>query len=290
MTAELTPEAWATLEPLFAKFAAPGMGNPADPHPCTSGTPTQEQIDDDHRSPAQRRHDALIALGRIVLMSDLGKLNGLPVQIIIRTTLHDLESRAGVGVTGGGTRLPIRDVLRMASHAHHSLAVFDGVTGRALDLFRTKRVANVDQRTVLIARDGGCTKPGCTVGAYGTQVHHAVADWRHGGQTNVNELGLACGGDNRLVDDGAWTTRINDRHEVEWIPPPHLDTGQTRINSCHTPERHLRPPDDPDEPEVQRDNATDSGESRPVPEPQTTTSPGDPGQPGGPEPPHQDCG
>jgi hypothetical protein len=49
---ELTPQAWAVWEVIFAKYAAPGMCNPADDEPCTSGTPTQAQIDNDQRSPA----------------------------------------------------------------------------------------------------------------------------------------------------------------------------------------------------------------------------------------------
>ena len=238
---------------IFAKYAAPGMCNPDDPEPCTSGTPTQAQIDNDHRSLAQRQHDALIAVGRIALMSgELGQLNGLPVSIIIRTTLQDLESRAGVGVTGGGTVMPIADVIRLGGHANHYLAVFDQATGSALDLFRARRVASPAQRIMLIGRDGGCTKPCCTVGPYGAQVHHVVADWAEGGNTNVDELGLACGPDNRMVGDGGWTTTINGRGEVEWIPPPQLDTGQTRVNYYHRPERLLRPPDD-DEPDPDDD-------------------------------------
>ncbi|WP_283631621.1 DUF222 domain-containing protein [Mycolicibacterium poriferae] len=244
ISGELTPEAWALLEAIFAKYAAPGMCNPDDPQPCTSGTPSQAQIDNDHRSLAQRQHDALVAVLRIALMSgQLGQLNGLPVSVIIRTTLQDLESRAGIGVTGGGTRIPIAEVIRLAAHAHHSLAVFDKATGSALDLFRARRVASPAQRIMLIARDGGCTKPGCTVGAYGSQAHHVVADWNDGGNTNVDELGLACGPDNRAVSPDGWTTEMNERGEVEWIPPPALDTGQTRINTYHRPERLLRPPD-----------------------------------------------
>ena len=246
-TADLTPEGWAVLEVIFAKYAAPGMCNPDDPEPCTSGTPTQAQIDNDHRSLAQRQHDALIAVGRIALMSgELGQLNGLPVSVIIRTTLQDLESRAGVGVTGGGTVMPIAEVIRLAGHANHYLAVFDKATGSALDLFRAKRVASPAQRIMLISRDGGCTKPCCTVGPYGSQVHHVVADWVDGGNTNVDELGLACGPDNRMVAKGGWTTTINARGEVEWTPPPQLDTGQARVNYYHRPERLLRPPDDED--------------------------------------------
>jgi hypothetical protein len=248
VTGNLTPEAKAVWEVIFAKYAAPGMCNPDDPEPCTSGTPTQAQIDNDHRTLKQRQHDAFVVIGRIALMSgELGQLNGLPVSLIIRTTLQDLESRAGVGVSGGGTVMPIKDVIRLASHANHYLAVFDKATGSALDLFRARRTASPAQRIMLIGRDGGCTKPCCTVGAYGSQVHHAAKDWADDGNTNINELALACGPDNRLVDnDGGWTTTINAHGEVEWHPPPALDTGQTRINYYHRPELLLRPPEDPD--------------------------------------------
>ncbi|WP_319454412.1 MULTISPECIES: HNH endonuclease signature motif containing protein [unclassified Mycobacterium] len=263
VTGNLTPEAWATYEAIFAKSAAPGMCNPEDPQPCVSGTPSQQQIDTDHRTREQRQHDALVAVGRNALESgELGQHNGLPTSIIIRTTLQDLESRAGVGVTGGGTMLPIGDVIRLASHAHHWLAVFDGATEQALNLFRAKRVASPAQRIMLIGRDGGCTKPCCAVGAYGSQVHHALRDWSEGGNTNVDELALACGPDNRMVGPGGWSTTINSRGEVEWTPPPQLDTGQARVNYYHRPERLLRPPDDPKCP---RDNAI--------------------GEPGGPAPP-----
>ena len=131
---------------------------------------------------------------------------------------------------------PSSDVIRLAGHANHWLAVFDKATGQALDLFRTRRVASPAQRIMLIARDGGCTKPCCPVPAYGSQVHHALRDWADDGNTNVNELALACGPDNRLVDKDGWTTTINTRGDVEWIPPPPLDTGQARVNYYHRPE------------------------------------------------------
>ena len=232
----LTPEAWAIYEAIFAKWAAPGMCNPDDEHPCVSGTPSQAQIDSDHRSLAQRQHDALVAVGRSVLESgELGQHNGLPTSIIIRTTLQDLESRAGVGVSGGGTVIPISDVIRMAAHANHYLAVFDRATGSALDLFRARRVASPAQRIMLIARDGGCTKPGCTVPAYGSQVHHAARDWADDGQTNVDELGLACGPDNRMVGPGGWTTRINAQQRRRMDPT-------ARAGHRPSPSQRLSPP------------------------------------------------
>ena len=174
------------------------------------------------------------------------------MSIIVRTTLQDLENRAGVGVSGGGTVIPISEVIRMASHANHYLAVFDKATGSALDLFRARRVASAAQRIMLIARDGGCTKPGCTVPAYGTQVHHAARDWADGGQTNIDELGLACPPDNRMVEPGGWSTRMNEETDVEWIPPdistpgkPASTTTTDPNDSSDHPMRNLINPTNP---------------------------------------------
>ena len=86
---------------------------------------------------------------------------------------------------------------------------------------------------------------------YGCEVHHAARDWAKGGQTNINELTLACKPDNLLVENTGWTTRIRKDGRTEWIPPPELDTGQTRVNDYHHPERMLNhnddEPDDEDE-------------------------------------------
>ena len=116
----LDPQGRATLEAVLAKLAAPGMCNPADQAPCVDCTPSQDHIDNDLRTQDQRNHDALTALGRAMLASgQLGQHNGLPATIIVSTTLQDLESGAGHAVTAGGTLLPMSEVIRLASHAHH---------------------------------------------------------------------------------------------------------------------------------------------------------------------------
>jgi hypothetical protein len=243
-TATMTPQHRAVWEVLFAKFAAPGMCNPADEQPCICGTPSQAQINADTRTLAQRQHDALYAIGRHAMdKGDLGRLNGLPTSILIRTTLQDLMTMTGTATTGGGTAMPITDVVQLAAqhNATNYLGVFDGATGKVLDLFRSRRTASTAQRLAIILRDGGCTKPGCPVPAYGSQVHHTVTDWRDGGHTNVNEMSLACGPDNRMVGPNGWSTLMNAHHDTEWHPPPTLDTGQNRINHHHHPERFRTP-------------------------------------------------
>jgi hypothetical protein len=236
------PHLRAILEPIQAKLAAPGMCNPEDDTPCIKGTPSQAQIDADRRSFGQRTHDAFTAMGRNFLSSaELGQHNGLPVTVIVSTTLQDLESGRGSAVTGGGSLLPMADVIRMASHAHHYLAVFDKHTNEALYLGRSKRIAPAAHRIMLLSQQRGCTFPGCTVPGYGCQVHH-VNGWKNDGQTNIDEEVLACGPDNRLAETG-WTVAIRNGI-AEWTPPPHLDTGQARVNYYHHPERLLAEPDD----------------------------------------------
>jgi hypothetical protein len=242
---QLDPEARATLDAVFAKWAAPGMCNPDDEAPCVDDEPSEEAERSDYRSQGQRNHDALKAMGRSVLASgELGKHNGLPATIIVSTTLQDLQSAAGMAVTAGGTLLPMRDVIRLASQSHHYLVIYDKHTRQPLYCGRAKRFATPGQRIVLHALDRGCTRPGCTAPGYWCQVHH-VDDWvAADGETNINKLTLACGPDNRLVEEGGWTTRKRKDGRTEWIPPPHLDTGQTRVNDYHHPEKYLLPEDE----------------------------------------------
>ncbi|HET6736635.1 MAG TPA: HNH endonuclease, partial [Mycobacterium sp.] len=66
--------------------------------------------------------------------------------------------------------------------------------------------------------------------------------------TDITDETLACGKDNRRVKPGGWTTRKRKDGRTEWIPPPHLDTGQTRVNNYHHPEKYLLPDDEDDDP------------------------------------------
>jgi Domain of unknown function (DUF222) len=236
ITGYLTPEARATLDAVFAKLAAPGMCNPFDREPVVDGTPSQDAIDGDTRSCAQRNHDALNAAGRALLAcGGLGRHNGLPATIVVTTTLRELEAKAGRGITGGGALLPMSDVIRLASHAHHYLCIFD--KGKAIALYHTKRLASPGQRIVLYAKDRGCSHPGCDMAGYWCEAHHCTP-YAQCHTTDVNDLTFGCGGHHPLAEQG-WTTRKNQRGDTEWIPPPHLDHGRPRTNTFHHPEKLL---------------------------------------------------
>jgi Domain of unknown function (DUF222) len=235
----LTPEARATVEAVLAKLAAPGMCNPEDQTPTVDDPP--DDALHDFRSPAQRNHDGLNAALRAVLASGkLGQHNGLPASIVVTTTLKDLESATGQALTNGGTLLPMADVIRLGRHAHHYLAIFD--KGNAIGLYHTKRLASPGQRIVLYAKDRGCTHPGCDVSGYWCEVHH-VEEWSSTHRTDIDQLTLACGSHHTLVEKG-WVTRKRKDSVTEWIPPPHLDRGQPRVNTFHHPEQLLADEDE----------------------------------------------
>jgi hypothetical protein len=214
------------------------MCNPDDPTPCVAATPTQTQIDADTRSAPQRNHDALTAMARALLASgNLGQHHGLPATIIVSTTLADLQAGTGKAHTGGGTWLPIRDVIAMASHAHHYLRIYDGA--KELALFHTKRLASPGQRIVLYAKERGCSHPGCPIGGYYCEVHHDTG-YAKTERTNIHERSLRCGPHHQLITSHGWKTRKTHNGTTQTLPPPHLDHGQPRTNHYHHPEKLLR--------------------------------------------------
>ncbi len=164
---------------------------------------------------------------------ELGSHHGLPVSIIVTARLKDLEAKTGVGVSGGGTVLPISDVIRMARHAHHYLTIFDD-QGRPLWLGDTKRLASKDQRIVLHAMDRGCSAPGCDMPGYLCEVHH-VDEWSETYRTDIDNLTFACGPHHRLLKPGGWTTRKRADGRTEWIPPPTSTTANHEPTASITP-------------------------------------------------------
>jgi hypothetical protein len=233
------PELQAEMEAMLAHDARPGMNNPADETACTAGEPDLESAARDTRTPAQRNHDGLKAMVRRQLGDPrLGAHRGLPVTVIASTTVAELEAAAGVAVTAGGTLLPMADLIRMARHAIHYLAVFDDVTGRPLWLGRSKRCASADQRIVLHASDRGCTFPGCAVPGYLCEVHH-VEEWAAQGRTDIDTLTFACGPHHKLLDKG-WRTRKLASGDTEWLAPDCLGLQfPGTVNAFHHPERYL---------------------------------------------------
>ncbi|KUI36398.1 13E12 repeat family protein, partial [Mycobacterium sp. GA-2829] len=223
ITGYITPEARAYLEVALEKYGAPGVNMPHD------DAVVAEVSGRDERTTGQRHHDALTTALRLAIESGaMGQLAGVPATIVANASLADLERGTGWAFTGGGSRLPIRDLIRMAGKSRHYLAIFDDHHEEVLYFGRARRCATTAQRLALFARDHGCTHPQCTVPFYGTEAHHTDDFAAGNGQTNINTMALACHPDNLLIANTGYTTERPGDGRTYWIPPADQDTGQPR--------------------------------------------------------------
>jgi len=239
----LDPQARAYFEAVEAAVR-PGRHRP-------DGTTGEPEARDD-RSPAQRCHDALkLGLHTAIASGGLGVHRGHPVTVVVTTTLAELDRAAHAAVdssvpmpaaatTGGGSRLPMRDLIAMAAHAIHYLAVFDDHTQRPLYLGRQKRVATADQRLICHARDRGCTHPNCLESGYRCEVHHAP-DWARGGHTDADKLFFACTAHHGMASRAELLTQPTNNGRLAWTE----GTGPPQINHAHHPNELLRTDPDP---------------------------------------------
>ncbi len=249
----LTPEARAKLETVLTVWAAPGMNNPADPE-SPGGGADRPDLDPavleaaagrDDRTQGQRDHDALVAMLDYLLGHQaLGKPDRIPAELVITTTLAELEARSGVAITATGTRLPVADIVDLAADATPWLEVFANSSASILHFARGRRLATKTQRLALFGRDRGCTGPRCNVPFARTQAHHMPA-WSDGGVTDVDRIGAACGGHNRREGHGPgqWESTILPggpaAGRVAWRPAG--TDAPWQVNPLHHPERLLAP-------------------------------------------------
>lgn len=207
--ARSTPACLAVLQAVFDPLAAPRPSDADGP---------------DRRSPGQRLHDALEDAGRRLLaVGELPSAGGVPATVIVTMTLEQLESRVGRATTVHGGLISVGEALRIADEAQ-VIPVVLADAGGVLAYGRTRRIASAGQRLALLARDGGCSFPGCDIPASWAQVHHTT-DWALGGSTDLNQLCLLCGHHHREFARRGWRVDIYDGIPW-WTPPPWIDPDQ----------------------------------------------------------------
>ncbi len=219
VTGRLTPGCGALLLAWLTPRAAPRPSDEAGPDPRNHG---------------QRMHDALEQLaGLAVRRTELAE-SGAPAQVVISVTAEQLAGRQGLAETSFGQLIPVPDALRLADEASLHLLLRDR-HGAVLDHGRTRRIATRAQTLALIARDRGCTFPGCDQPPEHCQRHHVIG-WADGGLTDLNNLTLLCGHHHREFDRAGWTCHITNGRP-EWIPPAWIDPTRTPRRNHRTTNR-----------------------------------------------------
>ena len=161
--------------------------------------------EDDDRSPAQRRADALI---------DLVK-NGSPkAQLMVTvdmTTLQKQPGSLGAEVEGSHQPVPAETARRIACDCSLTPTV-DG------EPQRTARVVPGPTRRALAARDKHCRFPGCDIPAVWTDAHH-IQHWADGGSHQLFNLLLLCRRHHRLLHEGRWQLLRAGDGLLQAVPP-----------------------------------------------------------------------
>ncbi|MCW2523838.1 MAG: hypothetical protein JWO63_2173, partial [Frankiales bacterium] len=272
----LTPECRAVWEVILASLSE--LRGQLGSDPAQTGE-HPDQLGPGKRTEAQTAHDALLHAGRRLLAAGgLPEHAGLPAALLITLTLTDLEARAGQATTHTGGTLSIPEALSLAADARHiPLVLADGEDGEVLHHGRGRRLAERAQRHCLIARDRGCSFPGCPKTAAQCQVHHAPA-WIDGGRTDLDAMTLTCGYHNNEAPRQGWETLMINGIP-HWRPPAWIDPDRTpRRNHLHHPELLIHPPDPPQPP---RPPQPPQPPDRPPPPPPDDETPRQPDAPSG---------
>jgi hypothetical protein len=143
------------------------------------------------RTPAQRRHDALVEMARRAVTAPAG---GKRPQPLVSVLVGHETFKGRVCELADGTVVTPGSVASVLDEALIERVVFDGPS-RVIDLGRARRFTGAVRRALEVL-DRGCTHGGCDVPPERCQGDH-IQPWSRGGYTNPDNGQLRCGHHNR---------------------------------------------------------------------------------------------
>ncbi|WP_324013834.1 HNH endonuclease signature motif containing protein [Microbacterium sp. JZ37] len=202
-----------------------------------------DEIIHDPRTPGQKRHDAFFAMIQAASRAaETPTLGGAAPTVMIHITADDLTTTNPTGDGDGVHDTAAHGPGSAFTRPKRGVAHLDGVDapvpatvarrigctgdilravfspeGRILELRSIQRCFTPTQRKAIVARDGGCIIPGCTIPAAWCEIHH-VQDHAHGGPTETDNGVLLCWWHHHHLDTSGWT--IHMHHGVPYIAAP----------------------------------------------------------------------
>jgi hypothetical protein len=143
------------------------------------------------RTPAQRRHDALVEMARRAVTSPA---DGKRPRPLVSVLVGYETFRGRVCELADRTVITPGTVASLLDEALVERVVFDGPS-RVIDLGRARRFSGAVRRALDVV-DRGCTHGGCDLPAERCQGDH-IQPWSRGGQTDPDNGQLRCGYHNR---------------------------------------------------------------------------------------------
>jgi len=172
---------------------------------------------DDGRTSAQRRADALVELARRPLDgSKLGTVGGQRPHLVITAsaeTVAGLPDAPPAQLEGVGP-IPIETAQRHACDA--SISWLLGQAELESETSHAHQRIPAPTRRALVARDRGCVVNHCNRPPTWCDGHHVVW-WTRGGKTALSNLALVCGRHHRMLHEEGWTL---ERKDSRWVARP----------------------------------------------------------------------
>jgi hypothetical protein len=217
-------EGW--LDPEHGSMVRALIEQLATRHPDSDGAP-------DTRSIPQRHADALIELcDRARAADEFPTTAGEPPHLTVTIDWDVLRTGLGVATMDYGQLISAAAARRIACDCKIIPVVLGG-DSEPLDVGRTMRTVPVGIRRALVARDGGCSFPGCDRPPGLCEAHHA-RHWIDNGDTSVRNCCLLCPAHHHQVHLQGWDITIRGGR-VEFRPPSIIDPDRRPLTN---PLRH----------------------------------------------------
>lgn len=202
-------------DPLTDPDSPTGPGTASEPGPVNAPTL-------DHRTPRQKRHDALAGiLATAAGVPEMPLLGGAAPILVVTTTADQLGRSTGTAFLQGTHHEADSAVdISVAHHIGCAGAVQRVIVdsrGRIVELMAPERIFTAHQRRAIATRDGGCVIPGCSVPVTWCEIHH-VREWHQGGETHTDNGVALCWHHHRSFEQLGWEIQMRDG--VPWVRPP----------------------------------------------------------------------
>jgi Domain of unknown function (DUF222) len=191
-------------------------------HPQRHGVP-------DTRTVPQRHANALIELcQRARASEEFPTTAGEPPHVTVTIDWEALRTGLGAATLDYGQRISAAAARRIACDCK-LIPVMLGGDSEPLDVGRVMRTVPVGIRRALMARDGGCSFPGCDRPPGLCEAHHA-RHWIDGGETSVQNCCLLCPAHHHQVHQQGWDITIRGGR-VEFRPPTIIDPNRQPLTN-----------------------------------------------------------
>ena len=202
--------------------------------PLAKPRPETAEDGPDLRPRAEREGDALAELVDLMLRANqLPEHGGEPVTLTVTMRYDDLAEQVGEATLDNGERIPAEQVRRLACDAG-IIPLILGTNSQPMNIGRKTRTFTAGIRRTLVARDRGCSFPGCGRPPKQCDGHH-LRHWADGGETSVDNATLLCRHHHTLVHQGGWDVAMVNGIPT-FYPPRWMDENRKpRRNFLHAP-------------------------------------------------------